>query len=214
MRKRKSAVCQRAPSEEGTSGRCREVGRRLAGVGADRQRAVKRPNSLSACLLRPHAATIFRSCPRVPSERPRQVTMKTDIHPEYATATVKCACGNTFTTRSTQAEIHTDVCAQVPPVLHGQAELIDTAGRVERFRQKYREAAPEPSKLTRPRDRAALARADEVERRALNPRPTCATRAVRRAGAGAPPVGARRRAGGPASESRERARANARARFR
>jgi large subunit ribosomal protein L31 len=63
--------------------------------------------------------------------------VKTDIHPEYATATVKCACGNTFQTRSTQAEIHTDVCAQCHPFFTGKQRLVDTAGRVERFRQKF-----------------------------------------------------------------------------
>jgi large subunit ribosomal protein L31 len=64
--------------------------------------------------------------------------MKPDIHPVYATATVRCACGNTFETRSTQAEIHTDICAACHPFFTGKQKLIDTAGRVERFRQKYR----------------------------------------------------------------------------
>ena len=69
---------------------------------------------------------------------PRHDTeMKTDIHPEYATATVKCACGNTFQTRSTQAEIHTDVCSVCHPFFTGKQRLLDTAGRVERFKQKY-----------------------------------------------------------------------------
>jgi large subunit ribosomal protein L31 len=63
--------------------------------------------------------------------------MKTDLHPEYATATVKCACGNTFQTRSTQAEIHTDVCSQCHPFYTGKQRLMDTAGRIERFRQKF-----------------------------------------------------------------------------
>jgi large subunit ribosomal protein L31 len=64
-------------------------------------------------------------------------TVKTDIHPAYHTATVKCACGNTFQTRSTQAEIHTDICSACHPFFTGKQKLIDTAGRVERFRQKY-----------------------------------------------------------------------------
>jgi large subunit ribosomal protein L31 len=63
--------------------------------------------------------------------------MKADIHPVHATATVKCACGNTYQTRSTQAEIHTDICAQCHPFFTGKQKLVDTAGRVERFRQKY-----------------------------------------------------------------------------
>ncbi|HEX6808874.1 MAG TPA: 50S ribosomal protein L31 [Gemmatimonadaceae bacterium] len=63
--------------------------------------------------------------------------MKKDIHPVYATATVKCACGNTFTTRSTRDEIHTDICSNCHPFFTGKQKLVDTAGRVERFRQKY-----------------------------------------------------------------------------
>ncbi len=67
--------------------------------------------------------------------------MKPEIHPTYATATVSCACGNKFETRSTHAEIHTDICAACHPFFTGKQKLIDTAGRVERFRQKYNKAA-------------------------------------------------------------------------
>jgi large subunit ribosomal protein L31 len=77
----------------------------------------------------------------VPDFTEREASMKSDIHPEYATATVKCACGNTFQTRSTQAEIHTDVCAQCHPFFTGKQRLVDTAGRVERFRQKFAKPA-------------------------------------------------------------------------
>jgi large subunit ribosomal protein L31 len=66
--------------------------------------------------------------------------MKTDIHPEYYTATVHCACGNTFETRSTVARINTDICSNCHPFFTGKQKLIDTAGRVERFRQKYAKA--------------------------------------------------------------------------
>jgi len=63
--------------------------------------------------------------------------VKTDIHPLYATAHVKCACGHEFETRSTRAEIHLDICSECHPFYTGKQKLIDTAGRVERFRQKY-----------------------------------------------------------------------------
>lgn len=63
--------------------------------------------------------------------------MKPSIHPLYAEAIVKCACGNTFATRSTVAAIATDVCAACHPFYTGKAKMLDTAGRVERFRQKY-----------------------------------------------------------------------------
>ena len=69
--------------------------------------------------------------------KPQRAIMKPDIHPVYATATVRCACGNTYQTRSTQAEIHTDICANCHPFFTGKQKLVDTAGRVERFRQKY-----------------------------------------------------------------------------
>ena len=66
--------------------------------------------------------------------------MKTEIHPEYYTATVHCACGNTFQTRSTVASINTDICSNCHPFFTGKQKLIDTAGRVERFCQKYAKA--------------------------------------------------------------------------
>jgi large subunit ribosomal protein L31 len=68
-------------------------------------------------------------------------SMKADIHPEYATATVACACGNTFQTRSTQAQIHTDVCSACHPFYTGKQRFMDTAGRIERFRQKFAKPA-------------------------------------------------------------------------
>ncbi|MEO6877670.1 MAG: 50S ribosomal protein L31 [Gemmatimonadaceae bacterium] len=71
--------------------------------------------------------------------------MKNDIHPEYATATVKCACGNTFQTRSTSSDINTDVCAQCHPFYTGKQRLMDTAGRIERFRQKFAKPAAAPA---------------------------------------------------------------------
>jgi large subunit ribosomal protein L31 len=50
---------------------------------------------------------------------------------------VKCACGSTFQTRSTRAELSLDICAECHPYFTGKQKMIDTAGRVERFRQKY-----------------------------------------------------------------------------
>ncbi|MBX9929213.1 MAG: 50S ribosomal protein L31 [Gemmatimonadaceae bacterium] len=67
--------------------------------------------------------------------------MKEGIHPVYATAKVVCACGNTFETRSTHDSIHLDICSNCHPFYTGKQKLIDTAGRVERFRQKYQKAA-------------------------------------------------------------------------
>ncbi len=63
--------------------------------------------------------------------------MKQGIHPEYKQATVHCACGNSFVTRSTQEDIHLDVCSVCHPFFTGKQRLMDTAGRVERFRRKW-----------------------------------------------------------------------------
>ena len=66
--------------------------------------------------------------------------MKADIHPKYEVATVHCACGNTFQTRSTQSDIHVEICSACHPYFTGKQKLVDTAGRVERFRQRYAKA--------------------------------------------------------------------------
>ncbi len=66
--------------------------------------------------------------------------MKAEIHPKYVEATVTCACGNTFTTRSTQATIRVDICSACHPFYTGRQNIVDTEGRVERFRNKYERA--------------------------------------------------------------------------
>jgi large subunit ribosomal protein L31 len=63
--------------------------------------------------------------------------MKSGIHPDYNTITVKCACGNTFETKSTAKEIAVEICSNCHPFFTGKQKLIDTAGRVDRFRRKY-----------------------------------------------------------------------------
>jgi large subunit ribosomal protein L31 len=63
--------------------------------------------------------------------------MKEGIHPEYVRARVTCACGNSFETRATKPEIHVEICSRCHPFFTGKQKLLDTEGRVERFRQKY-----------------------------------------------------------------------------
>lgn len=63
--------------------------------------------------------------------------MKTGIHPPYHEATVHCACGNEFTTGSTVEKIHVEICSKCHPFFTGKQKLVDSAGRVERFRRKY-----------------------------------------------------------------------------
>ena len=64
--------------------------------------------------------------------------MKSGIHPEYTDMNVTCTCGNTFTTRSTLGEdLTVEVCSACHPFYTGKQKIVDTAGRVEKFRQKY-----------------------------------------------------------------------------
>ena len=63
--------------------------------------------------------------------------MKTAIHPKYETASVRCSCGNTFTTRSTKNELHAELCNECHPFYTGKQKLVDTGGRVERFQRRY-----------------------------------------------------------------------------
>ena len=67
----------------------------------------------------------------------KEVFVKPGIHPTYQRAVVECACGNTFVTQSTVAAIHVEICGKCHPFYTGKQRLMDTAGRVERFRAKY-----------------------------------------------------------------------------
>ncbi|MCX5845342.1 MAG: 50S ribosomal protein L31 [Deltaproteobacteria bacterium] len=63
--------------------------------------------------------------------------MKEGIHPEYTKTTITCACGNVIETKSTKKDIKTEICSQCHPFITGKQKLLDTAGRVERFKKKY-----------------------------------------------------------------------------
>ncbi len=63
--------------------------------------------------------------------------MREGIHPDYPPATVHCACGNEFVTRSTRGDFQVDVCSNCHPFYTGTQKLIDAAGRVDRFRKRY-----------------------------------------------------------------------------
>lgn len=63
--------------------------------------------------------------------------MKEGIHPNYNECRVTCACGHTWTTRSTKKELHVEICSNCHPFFTGKQKLVDTAGRVERFQKKY-----------------------------------------------------------------------------
>ncbi|MGK2947669.1 MAG: 50S ribosomal protein L31 [Acidimicrobiales bacterium] len=63
--------------------------------------------------------------------------MRADIHPEYIEASVRCSCGNTFTTRSTQASLTSELCNECHPFYTGKQKLVDTGGRIDRFERRY-----------------------------------------------------------------------------
>lgn len=63
--------------------------------------------------------------------------MKPGIHPKYDEVTVTCACGNTFTTRSTAGDLKVEICSACHPFFTGKQKLLDTAGRIEKFNKKY-----------------------------------------------------------------------------
>ena len=63
--------------------------------------------------------------------------MKTDTHPEYNSTTISCACGNVINVGSTRSNIRVEICSKCHPFFTGKQKLIDTAGRIERFRKKY-----------------------------------------------------------------------------
>ena len=69
--------------------------------------------------------------------------MKQGIHPEYHEIKVHCACGNTFTTRSTRKDdLNVEICSECHPFFTGKQKLVDTAGRVDRFNKRYGKKQP------------------------------------------------------------------------
>jgi large subunit ribosomal protein L31 len=70
--------------------------------------------------------------------------MKADTHPVYQKLTAICACGNSFETRSSAKSIHVEVCAKCHPYYTGKQRLMDTAGRVDRFRRRYQAGTDAP----------------------------------------------------------------------
>jgi large subunit ribosomal protein L31 len=106
--------------------------------------------------------------------------MKPKIHPKYVESTITCACGNVVKTRSTRPKMNVDLCSACHPFFTGKQKLVDTAGRVEKFRRKYgnvvpaiptkaakpakpakatKSAKPKPAKAAKPRKAAAPAKA-------------------------------------------------------
>jgi large subunit ribosomal protein L31 len=68
-------------------------------------------------------------------------SMKSDIHPKYVETTITCACGETLQTRSTVPNLRVAICSKCHPFFTGKQKLVDTAGRVEKFRRKYNQTS-------------------------------------------------------------------------
>jgi len=67
--------------------------------------------------------------------------MKNDIHPNYETSAVRCACGEQFETRSTRKQLRVDICSKCHPFYSGKRMMVDVGGRVDRFNKKFNRAA-------------------------------------------------------------------------
>jgi large subunit ribosomal protein L31 len=108
--------------------------------------------------------------------------MREGIHPDYKPAKVICACGNVIETRSTRGDFHVEICAQCHPFFTGKQKIMDTAGRIERFRTRYAspaaaakaepkkaEAKPAPTKKAEPKENRAAKRAKTGKTKAKAP---------------------------------------------
>ena len=98
--------------------------------------------------------------------------MKPGIHPKYQEVEVRCACGNTFKTRSTKPELHLEICSNCHPFFTGRQKLVDTEGRVERFTKRFGAQSAESRK-----EAGRVAKAEKAAKAAT---------AKRAAGKGAP----------------------------
>ena len=89
-----------------------------------------------------------------------------DIHPAYPVANITCACGNAIGTRSTRGDFTVDVCGACHPFYTGKQKLMDTAGRVDRFRKKFGDSAKQSAKATGvvPAQQIAKPKADKPEK--------------------------------------------------
>jgi len=83
--------------------------------------------------------------------------VKQGIHPKYEEVEARCACGNTFKTRSTKSELHLEICSACHPFFTGRQKLIDTEGRVERFSKKFGVQTSESRKVAEKAAKAAAA---------------------------------------------------------
>ncbi|MGZ6143132.1 MAG: 50S ribosomal protein L31 [Myxococcales bacterium] len=98
--------------------------------------------------------------------------MRENIHPAYPTAKVHCACGATWETRSTHGDLHLDICSNCHPFFTGKQKLLDTQGRIDRFRKKYANTPAAPVKAKKaatPKAEKKAEKAPKKEKKAKEP---------------------------------------------
>ena len=88
--------------------------------------------------------------------------MRENIHPAYPAAKVHCACGATWETRSTHGDLHLDICSNCHPFFTGKQKLLDTQGRIDRFKKKYANSPATPA----PKKKAVAARKEAAPKAA------------------------------------------------
>jgi large subunit ribosomal protein L31 len=94
--------------------------------------------------------------------------MRESIHPAYPASKVHCACGATWETRSTSGDLHLDICSNCHPFFTGKQKLLDTQGRIDRFRKKYANTpapAEKPKKQAAPKKEAAPKAKEKKEKK-------------------------------------------------
>lgn len=86
----------------------------------------------------PRPYSVFHARTTAAPNLSKEENMKADIHPKYEEIAVNCSCGNTFKTKSTMGKpLHVEVCSECHPFYTGTQKIVDTAGRIEKFNQKY-----------------------------------------------------------------------------
>ncbi len=126
--------------------------------------------------------------------------MKEGIHPDYKPAKVVCACGNVVETRSTRGDFHIEICSSCHPFFTGKQKILDTAGRIERFRTRYaaspkagtepKKAAPPPApEPKKPEAKVESRAARRAKANAGKPRPAPKAEPAAEAAAAAEPKG-------------------------
>ncbi len=119
------------------------------GEGNSTETLTEAPEATRIPRLRPDHAVL----PRRASGRKRKEVMKESIHPDYKPAKVVCACGAVIETRSTRGDFHIEICSSCHPFFTGKQKILDTAGRIERFKTRY--AATGKAEKAEPKKAAA-----------------------------------------------------------